>query len=245
MPGFCVSAGIAFALVRISSTQTRPQEIIDLRPIAEEPGTYTVYDDLALQVIDRPGVTAYNAKTGLTYRRVYNQNSAREWQRVWDSPNGVRPRVQIARSSAFSGDLPASTTVGLYGGLTTTKTGDADTHMSSSLGSTSLSLAQDGQVAYIQTKTDGVYAFGARIEMRSSALFRGALHCNMTNPGGQSALPVDLKTVPVVAGAASVYLNVGASIFLPAGARLNPVFSIAGAAVRIQNWDVWMTRLSD
>jgi hypothetical protein len=73
------------ALVRIASTQTRPQEIIDLRPIAEEPGTYTIYDDLAMQVIDRPGVTAYNAKTGITYRRIYNENQAREWQIV-DQP---------------------------------------------------------------------------------------------------------------------------------------------------------------
>jgi hypothetical protein len=79
------------ALVRISSTQTRPQEIIDLRAIAEEPGTYTIYDDLAMQVIDRPGVTAYNAKTGITYRRIYNENSAREWQRIYVERPPVGP----------------------------------------------------------------------------------------------------------------------------------------------------------
>lgn len=225
--------------------QTEAFDSVDLRAIAEEPGIYTIYDDLALQTIDRVGVMAYNANTGITYRRVYAANLAREWQRVWDAPNGVRPRIQLARSTPFGGDLPSGTTVGLYGGLTTTKTGAADTHLASSLGSTVLAQAQDGQVAYIQAKTDGVYAFGARLEMRSSALFRGALHGNMANSGGQNALPVDVKTVPVVSGAASAILNVGATIFLPAGARFNPVLSIAGAAVRIQEWNIWMTRLSD
>jgi len=109
------------ALVRIEASKTRPQEIIDLRAIAEEPGTYTVYDDLALQTIDRPGITAYNAKTSITYRRVYNEFQAREWQRL--TPAGgvhVGPLNQFGQIAIphTLGKIPKAVSVALGGSQT-------------------------------------------------------------------------------------------------------------------------------
>lgn len=72
----------ALALVGHRAGETEAFEIVDLRCIAEEPGVYTVFDDLALQLIKRPGITAYNAVTGITRRCVFDKNLTLQWQIV-------------------------------------------------------------------------------------------------------------------------------------------------------------------
>lgn len=232
------------ALVRISSTATLPQEVIDLRPIAEEPGTYTIYDDLALQVIDRPGVTAYNAKTGITYRRIYNENQAREWQRVWDSPVGPRPMLMIGRNSAFGTDV-GSVDIGFYAGeaAATAKHGDADTHMTAALGGTNYASASAGNIAKITAKTAGLYAIGARYSLSSTATVRASLALNVPGLGYARMAPVVNETAVNAAGT-WMELSATDTLYMPAGAALQPKWATYGTT-RLRYWFMWMTRLGD
>lgn len=79
----------AIALVGHRAGETESFEIVDLRCIAEEPGVYTIYDDLALQLIKRPGIQAYNANTNVTYRCVFLKNGSLDWQRVSTKPGAL------------------------------------------------------------------------------------------------------------------------------------------------------------
>ncbi|MFH6689078.1 hypothetical protein ACH473_10710 [Cellulosimicrobium funkei] len=88
-------ADTPLALVRITKDQPLPTEVVDLRLIAEEPGIYTIFDDLALQLADRPGVQCYNANTRTLWSRVYNAQQ----QRVWIPTYPDRPAIGPAYAS--------------------------------------------------------------------------------------------------------------------------------------------------
>lgn len=231
------------ALVRISSTQTRPQEIIDLRAIAEEPGTYTVYDDLALQVIDRPGVTAYNAKTGITYRRVYNENSAREWQRVWDTPHGERPHLMMYRDVPFSGPIAASS-VNLYGGIKNAQAADAATYIGYSYGTTVQSQAAANPSKLI-LKQDGVYAVAGRLEITPTINAHFGFALNEYAPSGATAIIAAPYNRQYVHGGQSTEFFLGETRFFRAGTEIRPTMGQNGSTFRVERWYLWATRLSD
>lgn len=81
-------ADTPLALVRITKDQPLPTEIVDLRLIAEEPGVYTIFDDLALQLADRPGVQCYNPNTQTLWSRVYNTQQQRVWIPIYRGTPG-------------------------------------------------------------------------------------------------------------------------------------------------------------
>lgn len=109
------------ALVRISSTQTLPQEIVDLRLIAEEPGTYTIYDDLAMTTVavpiaNRPGVQVYNATTGLTYVCTYDNSGNRGWRRLSVEPGRLLGVYNLTWEGLTPSGSPGLTGVRVWGG---------------------------------------------------------------------------------------------------------------------------------
>jgi hypothetical protein len=237
------------ALVRISSTATLPQEVVDLRAIAEEPGTYTVYDDLALDVIDRPGVTVYNAKTNITYRRVYNASQAREWQRVWDAPNGPRPYLALRRNSAFSGPI-TSGSVPLYAGVEADHVkygGWADAFSYSNGASGVASNPSNTSPAYIQTKVPGTYAYGVYVDMTSVGNAANvALSAQITADiyvGGRG--PDDPYWHQYALQNERLHWTLTNTLWLPAGARFGPSFGKSSGGIQINKWNMWMTRLGD
>jgi hypothetical protein len=68
------------ALARVQSGQTAPTALIDLRVIRSLGGAYTVYSDMALDTIQVPGVTAYNAATKRYYVSAYaNTGGTLDW----------------------------------------------------------------------------------------------------------------------------------------------------------------------
>lgn len=73
------------ALALVESGQQYIRQLVDLRAIGDEGGVYTIFDEMALQTITRPGARAYNPVTGITYECVYTAGLALEW-RVVDSP---------------------------------------------------------------------------------------------------------------------------------------------------------------
>jgi hypothetical protein len=231
------------ALVRISSTQTRPQEIIDLRPIAEEPGTYTIYDDLALQVIDRPGVTAYNAKTGITYRRVYNENSAREWQRVWDAPHGQRPHLVMYRDTPFSSAI-ATSQINLYGGTKNAQVADAATYIGYSYGASQQAQAA-ANPAKLTIKQDGVYAIAMRLSITPTVSAHFGVALNEYAPSGAPAIIAAPYNRQYVYGQQSTEFFLGETRFFHAGTEIRPTMGQNGSTFLVGRWYLWATRLSD
>jgi hypothetical protein len=237
-------ADTPLALVRITKDQPLPTEIVDLRLIAEEPGIYTIFDDLALQLADRPGVQCYNANTKTIWSRVYNDKQ----QRVWipsrpESLTGPRPMMQIGREEQFGTDLP-SVTVGFYASQFTRKHGDADAHFAAAEGGRNYQQAKDGDVAMITVKTSGVYAIGARYYLQSSATFRASLMLNVPRLGYPRNAPVVTHTASPVAGIAAAEISATDELWMPAGAQLSPAFSTAGTT-RLKHWYAWATRVGD
>lgn len=84
VPGTLDQQLVALALVESGEQYIR--ELVDLRAIGEEGGVYTVFDDLALQTVRRPGARAYNAITKRTYECRYTAAKALEWELI-GAPN--------------------------------------------------------------------------------------------------------------------------------------------------------------
>lgn len=218
------------ALVRIVSTATIPADIVDLRGIAEEPGIYTIYDDMAMEVIARPGATAYNAVTGATYRHVYIENKSRSWQRVYDTPMGERPRFVVRRNGGYPG---WNGTGRHHSPNQFQKQGDADTHFAwnNAGGNTA-----DG--GFIVFKTAGVYAIQARTYLDGGG---AAYYANLSFEG-------DYLGVTALAGQGCVNgwsdLFIAEESWLPAGARIG-LRQYTNRAINTRDWAMWASRISD
>lgn len=65
-------------LTRTSGAYTIP-EVVDLRVVTSLPGTFVIFDDLALNLITGPGARAFNVSTGFTWERVYDSTGALTW----------------------------------------------------------------------------------------------------------------------------------------------------------------------
>jgi hypothetical protein len=226
------------ALVRISSTATLPQDVVDLRAIAEEPGTYTIYDDLALDAIDRPGVTAYNAKTGITYRRVYNESQARAWQIVREAPSGPRPAARVGTTSAFSGPI-TSGSVPLYGGDASGReiANGGDNHFTAYNGGSNATQALTN-AGRIVTKTGGWYHLKLNVVVRvgTPAIFDVVLE----RPGfGPS--PRDRR---YILASQDYAVTLTDEVYLPAGATIGPRWG-ATQPFTPQEWSLSAVRAGD
>lgn len=83
IPAFTRTKGTTWdtpvALAKVTAGSTALTELVDLRVIAETTGVFTIFDDLALQLIDRPGAIAHNLNTGETWARVYNSSLGLTW----------------------------------------------------------------------------------------------------------------------------------------------------------------------
>jgi hypothetical protein len=126
----------------------------------------------------------------------------------------------------------------------TSTNGDANTHMVGALGGSNFQQAKDGNVAKITTKTAGLYAVGARYALRSSAGFRASLALNVPGLGYRRFGPVYTETAEPKGGTAHVELSATDTLYMPAGAILQPKWSTYGTT-RLKWWYIWMTRLAD
>lgn len=223
---------IPIALARVSAGNTTITELVDLRCIAEESGVYTIFDDLALQLIERLGVTVFNKTTGITYRRVLSRGTgtAPVWERVWDTPVGVRPYFMLGRNAPYTIDSAAGP-YKAYGANQTDTDGDWSAHFTHTGGT---SNAAPG---YIQVKTDGLYTINGRISVGSSSTIRGWAALE----GGWSRITDAHETR---SNPGTAILNVSDTVFLKAGARVMLVGRFYDA-FRVQDWYLWMNRIGD
>jgi len=230
------------ALARVSAGDPTITDLVDLRAIAQEPGVYTIFDDLALQLIERPGVVAFNSVTGVTRRRVYVGNSW-TWQRVYDALTGEPPMMMIGRSEQFGTDL-GSVNIEFYAGqadVTSTR-GAWQENMKGHLGGSNYQQAAAGNVAKIEVLKGGTYAVGARYSLQSSVGFRANLSLNVPGLGYRRFGPVMAETAEAKAGA-HVEISLTDTVYMPAGARLQPKWSTYGTT-RLRHWYMWMTKIS-
>ena len=238
------------ALVRVDSDKTSVQDVVDLRAIAEEPGTYTVYDDLAIDLVNRPGATVYNAKTGRTYRWVYNENKQRTMQRVYDTQAGVRPYLCVRRVAAFGGTV-TSGSVPFYAGREQDhiKIGAWSDHLEYSNGASgAASPVSQTAPAYIRTKTDGTYAYGAFVDMESisnHSVMAFSIDVDQDAIAGSAVGQVDPYHQNYVLAGERVMWSLTNTLWLPAGSRLHPSFGKGSGAIQLHRWWMWMTRLGD
>lgn len=219
------------ALARVSAGNTSLTELVDLRCIAEESGVYTIYDDLALQLIERLGVTAFNKNTGITYRRVLSRTGTSEvWERVWDTPAGVRPYFMLGRRNQYGSDSSPGFFKAHSADETATE-GDWSAHFSHVAGSSNEAPAS------ILVKTDGLYSINGRFSVGSNSQIRGYLSLE----GGWSRI-TDAQEIRSNPG--SCLLNVSDVVSVKAGTRVG----LAGRfydPFRVQQWFLWMNRLGD
>ena len=238
------------ALVRIVSTNTIPAEVIDLRGIAEEPGVYTIYDDMAMEIIARPGATAYNAVTGATYRHVYIANKSRSWQRVYDTPVGPRPTLYVVNSTPSYragarddrlgwGVNPAE--------LGMQKAADADAHFTyapNAFGSVGTRFV---------TKTAGVYSLWGNCTVSQSGSFVSAFLWGSTQGSPAGGLPGSLLTSDAAVNGSSAADVSGDAIrryalesvrYLDAGATISLSLGTSATTI-IESWQMWAQRISD
>lgn len=239
------------ALVRIVSTETIPAELVDLRGIAEEPGVYTIYDDMAMEIIARPGATAYNAATGATYRHVYIANKSRSWQRVWDAPAGPRPTIYTVNRTPSFRMGAREDRVGWGGSVSENlmhKTSDADTHFTYIPGS--YGTAGNRFV----TKTPGVYSLWANMTISQSGDVSTQFLWGSAVSAPLGGLPgsVPLADAAVVGSTAADYPP-GDAVrkyvletvrYLDAGATIS-ISARHDESVIIETWQMWAQRISD
>ena len=108
------------ALALVESGQQYIRQLVDLRAIGDEGGVYTIFDQMALQTITRPGARAYNAVTGLTYECTYDSARALDWRRIYTDrevfsaatpPSGRMPQIRTGSAAVAtnpSGDFTIS-----------------------------------------------------------------------------------------------------------------------------------------
>jgi hypothetical protein len=216
-------------LARVSAGNAAITDLVDLRCIAQEAGVYTIFDDLALQLIDRLGVTAYNKNTKITRRRVLG-DSGPVWERVWDTTVGVRPYMCLGRDTFYPTDTPGGVVPALYSNYTNTD-GDWQTHFGFFNGSTA------ANPSYIQVKTDGLYSINGRMALDSLATLRG-----WTALGGdwsRITAAVEARSNP-----GTIIQHVSDTVYLKAGAKVR-VGSYFYDATRVRDWYLWLNRLGD
>lgn len=240
------------ALARVSAGNTSLTELVDLRCIAEESGVYTIYDDLALQLIERLGVTAFNKNTGITYRRVLGPGSAgAQWQRVWDAPSGPRPTIYAVNRTPSFRMGAREDRIGWGGSSSETlmyKTDDADAHFTYSPGS--YGTAGNRFV----TKTPGVYSLWANMTISQSGDVSTQFLWGSAVSAPLGGLPgsVPLADAAVVGSTAADYPP-GDAVrkyvletvrYLDAGATIS-ISARHDESVIIETWQMWAQRLSD
>lgn len=233
------------ALARITGGGTAVTDLVDLRAIAKESGVYTIFDDLALQLIEHPGVVAYNANTKITRRRVYSTSgNTWVWERVYEAQAIERPYLCVRRLAAFSGTV-TSGSVPFYAGREQDhiKKGDWSTHLeySNGAGGAASPVSQTAP-AYIRTKTSGVYAYGAYVDMTSETNNSTmAFSVDVDQDNGT----IDPYHQNYVLAGERVMWTLTNTLWLPAGSRLHPSFGKASGPIQLHRWWMWMTRLSD
>jgi len=246
LPAFTDNPGVqAFqptALARVSAGDPTITDLVDLRAIAQEPGVYTIFDDLALQLIARPGVLAYNAVTGITRRRVYVGTSW-TWQRVYDPLTGIPPFMMIGRDEQFGTDL-GSVNTWFYAGQpeVTSTQGAWQENFKGYLGGANFQQAAAGNIAQIEILKGGTYAIGARYSIASTAPIRAALALNVAGLGYRRYGPVQNETAQNLAGT-WLELSLTDTMYMPAGAKFQPKWSTYGTT-RLRYWYMWITKIS-
>lgn len=239
------------ALARVSAGNTSLTELVDLRCIAEESGVYTIYDDLALQLIERLGVTAFNKNTGITYRRVLGPGSAgAQWQRVWDAPNGERPTFYIGqgtpsyRTGARNDRLGWGTSVSE---LNVQKTTDADsvfTYAPAPFGAVGTRLV---------TKVAGVYSLWGNCTVSQNGSFVSAFLWGSTYGSPAGGLPGSSLSSDASVTGSSAADGPGDAVrryaletvrYLKAGATISLSLETSATTI-IEAWQMWAQRLSD
>jgi len=232
------------ALARVTAGSPTITDLVDLRAIAAEPGTYNIFDDLALELIAQPGVVAHNVVTKVTRRYLYNASgNTWGWEIDYPALTGQPPMMMIGRDDIFGTDL-GSVNIEFYAGQAevTSVQGGASAHMKGYLGGSNFSQAAAGNVAKIEVLKSGTYAIGARYQLSSSVGFRANLALNCPGLGYRRYGPVMNETAENYAGA---YTEISATdiLWFPAGASFQPKWSTYGTT-RLRKWYMWMTKLS-
>lgn len=233
------------ALARVTAGSPTITDLVDLRAIAAEPGVYNIFDDLALELIAQPGVVAYNVVTKVTRRYIYNAaGNTWDWQRVYDVLTAERPYLCVRRLADFSGSV-TSGSVPFYAGREQDHIKKADwaTHLEYSNGAGGASSpVSSTPPAYIRTKTDGVYSYGAFVDMTSvgnNATMAFSVDVDQDNG------TIDPYHQNYVLVGERVMWTLTNTLWLPAGSRLHPSFGKAGGAIQLHRWWMWMSRISD
>jgi len=106
------------ALVKITKGSATPTEVVDLRVVAGEKGTYTIFDDLALSYLAFPGIVVYNANSRVTWQRLVNSSGTAYWQkREFDKLDSIVTQSNVVRmaptgSYGTGGQLSVNATPG-------------------------------------------------------------------------------------------------------------------------------------
>lgn len=230
--------GQVIGLARVTANQTSVTELVDLRAIAEEPGIYTIFDDMALQLLERVGVVVYNRNTGVTRRRVVDpETMTAVWQRVWDSPSGERPFAYIGRSTPLPGWGPG--VARLNGGSVVAKGAGADSHFT---------LSGDRLVV----KTGGVYAVHGQARVYDSSPYFAELYFGSRTQAPLGGLPgaagsSDSSVSGAEAGpyGGTTALSVSDLRYLNPGATISLSLATNNVLDRVEAWQLWATRISD
>lgn len=229
------------ALALVESGQQFIRELVDLRAIGEEGGVYTIFDEMALHTIKRPGARAYNPLTSMSYECVYAPNRSLEWRAAW-TPNGERPHLMMYRDSPFSSPI-ATGSINLYGGLKNAQRGDAAAFLGYSYGTN-----QQGQAATnpskLVIKQDGVYAVAGRLEITPSVNAHFGFALNEYAPAGAPTVIAAPYSRQYVHGGQSTEFFLGESRFFHAGTEIRPTMGQNGSTFLVERWYLWATRLS-
>lgn len=216
-------------LIRVENGKTAIQEFVDLRVWQQDSGLYAV-DPMARDYMNALG-TDMLCKNGIRYIRVLDTTSGLPvWSEHRQAPFGPRPYFMLGRRNQYGADS-APGFCKAHSADETATDGDWSTHFTHAGGTS------NADPAFIQVKTDGFYTINGRFSVGSNSQIRGYVALE----GGWSRI-TDAQEVRSNSG--SCLLNVSDSVFIRAGAKV----SLAGRfydPFRVQQWFLWMNRISD
>lgn len=238
------------ALARVSAGNPAITDLVDLRCIAQEAGVYTIFDDLALQLIARLGVTAYNRTTKITYRRVLGPTGP-VWERVWDATVGDRPTIYaVCRTGAYRAGNSTERLgwVTAANQVTMAKTDDADavfTYQAGQIGPAGVRFV---------TKVPGMYSLWGNMTISQNGTFSSMMLWGSAVHPPIGGLPGSLlvEDASVAASTAADY-QLGDAVrkyaleslrYLKAGAIIS-LSAVHDNTVIIEDWQMWAQRVSD
>jgi hypothetical protein len=102
-PGSAWRTPIALVEVESGPSGATLGELIDLRALREHGGSYAIFDDMTLEMLDNIGVIAHNVNTGNVFVRTYNSGGARQWLSLVTRPQFEHIQVVGSFGSSHAG----------------------------------------------------------------------------------------------------------------------------------------------